>query len=259
MQKDIKAALKGGQSLIGSFFRLPSPDLAEIFGEAGFDFIIIDQEHGPLTPETTSNLVRACDLVGMATIVRIPDNQPWYFQHALDVGALGVQIPQIRTLTDAERAVRFSKFSPLGLRGVCRNVRAARYSARDRFDYLEGSNRDTLVVIQIESKEGIENITEILGVPGIDVVFIGPYDLSQSLGFVGQVNHPLVRSAMEQVVTACQRAGVASGVYADSAEAVSHWVGMGVQYIAIGVDTAMIYNLTSKLVAELRPVGNNPR
>ncbi|OGN95539.1 MAG: hypothetical protein A2Z71_02725 [Chloroflexi bacterium RBG_13_50_21] len=253
MQKDIKAALKSGQPLIGSFFRLPSPDLAEIFGEAGFDFIIIDQEHGPLTPETTSNLVRACDLVGMAAIVRIPDNQPWYFQHALDVGALGVQVPQIRTLADAERAVQLSKFSPLGRRGVCRNVRAARYSARDRFDYLEGSNRDTVVVIQIESKEGVENITEILGVPGIDVVFIGPYDLSQSLGLPGQVEHRLVRSAMEQVVTACHLAGVASGVYADSAEAVSHWVGMGVQYIAIGVDTALIYNLTSKLVAELRP------
>src|SRR4030042_3992909 len=203
MQKDIKAALKSGQPLIGSFFRLPSPDLAEIFGEAGFYFIIIDQEHGPLTPETTSNLVRACDLVGMAAIVRIPDNQPWYFQHALDVGALGVQVPQIRTLADAERAVQLSKFSPLGRRGVCRNVRAARYSARDRFDYLEGSNRDTVVVIQIESKEGVENITEILGVPGIDVVFIGPYDLSQSLGLPGQVEHRLGRSAMEQVVPAC--------------------------------------------------------
>ena len=226
MQKDIKAALKSGQPLIGSFFRLPSPDLAEIFGEAGFDFIIIDQEHGPLTPETTSNLVRACDLVGMAAIVRIPDNQPWYFQHALDVGALGVQVPQIRTLADAERAVQLSKFSPLGRRGVCRNVRAARYSARDPFDYLERSNLDTVVVIQIESKEGVENITEILGVPGIDVVFIGPYDLSQSLGLTGQVEHRLVRSAMEQVVTACHLARVTSGVYADSAEAVSHWVGI---------------------------------
>lgn len=259
MQQNIKAALKGGQLLIGCFFRLPSPDLAEIFGEAGFDFIIIDQEHGPLTPETTSNLVRACDLVGMAAIVRIPDNQPWFFQHALDVGALGVQVPQIKTLADAERAVRLSKFSPLGSRGVCRNVRAARYSARDRYDYLEGSNRDTVVVIQIESKEGVENIAGILSVPGIDAVFIGPYDLSQSLGIPGQVDHLLVRSTMEQVVTACRLAGVASGVYADSAEAVSHWVGMGVQYIAIGVDTALIYNLSSKLVAELRLAGKVPR
>src|SRR5512147_2058821 len=106
MQPDIKAALKRGEILIGSFFRLPSPDLVEIFGEAGFDYIIIDQEHGPLSPETTSNLVRACDLVGMAAIVRIPDNQPWFFQHALDVGALGVQVPQIKTVEDAQRAVR---------------------------------------------------------------------------------------------------------------------------------------------------------
>ena len=257
MQRDIKAALKQGQLLIGSFFRLPSPDLVEIFGEAGFDFIIIDQEHGPVSPETTSNLVRACDLVEMAAIVRIPDNLPWFFQHALDVGALGVQVPQVRTAADAERAVQASKFAPVGSRGVCRNVRAARYSARDRYVYLEGSNRDTLVVIQIESKVGVENLKGILSVPGLDVVFLGPYDLSQSLGIPGQVDHPMVRSMMDQVVTACRRADVAAGVYADSVEAIRHWVGMGVQYIAVGVDTALIYSLTRKMVAELRASATN--
>ena len=243
--------------MIGSFFRLPSPDLVEIFGEAGFDFIIIDQEHGPVSPETTSNLVRACDLVGMAAVVRIPDNLPWFFQLALDVGALGVQVPQVRTVSDAERAVQASKFAPVGSRGVCRNVRAARYSARDRYAYLEESNRDTVVVIQIESKAGVENVEGILSVPGIDVVFLGPYDLSQSLGIPGQVDHPMVRSMMDQVVTACRRAGVAAGVYADSVEAVRHWAGMGVQYIAVGVDTALIYSLTRKMVAELRASATN--
>jgi 4-hydroxy-2-oxoheptanedioate aldolase len=257
MQRDIKAALKQGQLLIGSFFRLPSPDLVEIFGEAGFDFIIIDQEHGPVSPETTSNLVRACDLVEMAAVVRIPDNLPWFFQLALDVGALGVQVPQVRTVSDAERAVQASKFAPVGSRGVCRNVRAARYSARDRYAYLEGANRDTLVVIQIESKAGVENLEGILSVPGIDVVFLGPYDLSQSLGIPGQVDHPRVRSMMDQVVTACRCAGVAAGVYADSVEAVRHWVGMGVQYLAVGVDTALIYSLTHKMVAELRISATN--
>ena len=133
MQPNIRAALKQGQLVMGSFFRLPSPDLVEIFGEAGFDFIIIDQEHGAVSVETTSSLVRACDLVGMAAVVRIPDNLPWLIQHALDVGALGVQVPQVGTLSDAERVVRASKFAPVGSRGVCRNVRAARYSARDRF------------------------------------------------------------------------------------------------------------------------------
>jgi 4-hydroxy-2-oxoheptanedioate aldolase len=257
MQRDIKTALEQGQVLIGSFFRLPSPDLVEIFGEAGFDFIIIDQEHGPFSPETTSNLVRACDLVEMAAVVRIPDNLPWLFQLALDTGALGVQVPQVRTRTDVEQAVQASKFAPLGSRGVCRNVRAARYSARDRFVYLEGSNRETVVVIQIENKFGVENLDGILSVPGLDVVFLGPYDLSQSLGFPGQVDHPILKSTMEQVVTACRAAGVAAGVYADSPEAVRHWVDMGVQYIAVGVDTALIYTLTHKLVAELRASATN--
>jgi len=253
MQRDMKSALKRGEILIGSFFRLPSPDLVEIFGEAGFDFIIIDQEHGSLSPETTSNLVRACDLVEMAAIVRIPDNLPWIFQHALDVGALGVQVPQVGSAEDARRAVQSAKFAPEGKRGVCRNVRAARYSSRDRFDYLQGSNRETVVVIQIESKEGVENIDAILDVPGIDVVFLGPYDLSQSLGILGQVDHPMLWSLMEGVVSACRKKGVAAGVYADSVEAVRHWTDLGVQYIAVGIDTALIYNLARKLVSELRP------
>ena len=252
MQRDMKAALKQGQILMGLFVRLPSPDLVEIFGEAGFDFIIIDQEHGPVSAETASHLVRACDLMGMAAVVRIPDNLPWMFQHALDIGALGVQVPQVGMVAEAERAVRAAKFAPEGQRGVCRNVRAARYSARDRYAYLSGANRDTLVVIQIESKAGVENLEGILSVPGLDVVFLGPYDLSQSLGIPGQTDHPLVRSTMDQVVTACRRAGVAVGVYADTVEAIRHWVSMGAQYIAVGVDTAMIYSLTRKLVAELR-------
>src|SRR5512146_1665313 len=169
MQRDIKTELKRGRVVLGPFFRIPSPDLVEIFGEAGFDFIIIDQEHGPVSTETASNLVRACDLVGMAAVVRVPDNQPWLIQHVLDIGALGVQVPQVGTVADAERVVRSSKFAPVGARGVCRNVRAARYSARDRFKYFEESNRDTVVVIQIEGKEGVDHLEQILQVKGLDV------------------------------------------------------------------------------------------
>ena len=259
MQRDIRADLKQGKVLIGSFFRLLSPDLVEIFGEAGFDFIIIDQEHGPIGPETVSDLVRACDLAEMAAIVRIPDNLPWFFQHALDVGARGVQVPQVNTVTDTERAVRASKFAPEGNRGVCRNVRAARYSARDRFAYLGGSNQETVVIIQIENKIGVENINEILKVPGLDAVFVGPYDLSQSLGVPGQVDHPLLLSTMELVIKSCQDAGVATGVYADTPDSVRHWAGLGVQYIAIGVDTALIYTLAHKQVSELRSASENAR
>ena len=252
MQQDIKSALKQGKILIGTFFRLPSPDLVEIFGEAGFDFIIIDQEHGSINPETTSNLVRACDLVELAAIVRIPDNQPLFFQHALDAGALGVQVPQIKSIADAEQAVQAMKFAPVGRRGLCRNVRAARFSARDRFAYLEESNRDTVLVIQIESKEGVENLEEILSIPELDVIFIGPFDLSQSYGIPGQVDHPELRRTMEQVIVTCQGANVAVGIYADSAEAVKHWVSRGVQYAAVGIDTALIYRLTRDYIAKLR-------
>jgi 4-hydroxy-2-oxoheptanedioate aldolase len=252
MQRDIKAELRHGRVVLGPFFRIPSPDLVEIFGEAGFDFIIIDQEHGPVSTETASNLVRACDLVGMAAVVRVPDNLPWLIQHALDIGALGVQVPQVGTVADAERAVRSSKFAPLGTRGVCRNVRAARYSARDRFKYFEESNRDTLVVVHIEGKEGVDHLAKILEVPGLDVIFLGPYDLSQSLGIPGQVDHPRLRSTMEEAIKMCRRAGIAAGTYADNIDVAKRWADLGVQYIAVGIDTAVIYNLTRQMVAEFR-------
>ncbi len=252
MQRDIKSALRQGHVVMGSFFRIPSPDLVEIFGEAGFDYIIIDQEHGPVSAETASNLVRACDLVGMAAVVRVPDNQPWMIQHALDIGALGVQVPQIGTAADAERVVRSAKFAPQGARGVCRNVRAARYSARDKFKYFEESNRDTLISIHIEGKEGVDSLSEIMQVPGLDVIFLGPYDLSQSLGIPGQVDHPRVRSTMEEAIRMCQHAGIAAGTYADNVEAAKRWIDLGVQYIAIGVDTSLIYNLTHRMIAEFR-------
>ncbi len=252
MQRDIKAELKRGGVVLGPFFRIPSPDLVEIFGEAGFDYIIVDQEHGPVSTETASNLVRACDLVGMAAVVRVPDNQPWLIQHALDIGALGVQVPQVGTVADAERAVRSSKFAPQGGRGVCRNVRAARYSARDRFKYFEESNRDTLVVVHIEGKEGVDHLEQILQVPGLDVIFLGPYDLSQSLGLPGQVDHPRVRSTMEGAIQMCRRAGIAAGTYADNIDVAKRWADLGVQYIAVGIDTALIYNLTRQMVAAFR-------
>lgn len=237
---------------MGPLFRIPSPDLVEVFGEAGFDFIIADQEHGPLATETVSNLVRACDLVGMAAVVRVPDNQPWMIQHVLDVGALGVQVPQVGTAGDARRVVQAAKFVPMGARGVCRNVRAARYSARDRYAYFEESNRDTLVVVHIEGQEGVDHLEEILQVPGVDVIFFGPYDLSQSLGIPGQVDHPRVRSTIETAVQICQRAHVAAGVFADNTEAAKRWVDAGVQYLCVGVDAALIYNLTHQMIMDFR-------
>ncbi len=252
MQRDIKTQLRQGQVLIGSFFRIPSPDLVEIFGEAGFDFIVIDQEHGPLGTETVSNLVRACDLVGMPALVRVPDNQPWLIQHALDVGALGILVPQVGTAAAAEQVVRSSKFAPEGARGVCRNVRAARYSARDRFKYFQESNRDTLVAVQIEGKEGVDNLASILKVPGLDMVFLGPYDLSQSLGIPGQVDHPRVTSAMEEVIAMCRRAGVVAATYADNIDVAVQWAKRGVQFLCVGIDTALIYDLTRKMVAQFR-------
>ncbi len=253
MQRDIKAALKQGQVLIGSFFRLPSPDLVEIFGEAGFDFIIIDQEHGPRQPGDNVESGARLRPGGNGSRRSHPGQSAVDLSACTGRGRVGCAGATGQKRSGCRASGAGIEIRAGGESGCLPQRSCGALFGRDRYVYLEGSNRDTVVVIQIESKEGVENIEAILGVPGIDVIFLGPYDLSQSLGIPGQVDHPMVWSTMEGVVSACRSAGVAAGVYADSVEAVRHWAGLGVQYIAVGIDTALIYNLTRKLVSELRP------
>ena len=248
----LKEALRAGEVVMGPFFRMPAPALVEIFGYAGFDLIVIDLEHGPLNIQTAEDLVRSCQLVGMASVIRVSYNAPHRIQRALDIGAQGVQIPQVATASEAERAVRAAKFAPRGMRGVCRFVRAAKYSATDRSDYFPASNRDTAIILHIEGKEGIENLTDIVEVEGIDVIYLGPYDLSQSLGVPGQVESPVVVEKMREAVSLCRQAGVAVGTFADDVGAARKWVEAGIQYVNVGIDASIIYNSCQEMVEEFR-------
>lgn len=248
----LKEALRAGKVVMGPFFRIPAPALVEVFGHAGFDLIAIDLEHGPLDIQMAEDLVRSCQLVGMASVIRVSSNAPHRIQRALDIGAQGVQIPHVGTVSEAERAVRAAKFAPRGMRGVCRFVRAAEYSAMDRFEYFTASNRDTVIILQIEGKEGLEKLPDIVKVEGIDVIYLGPYDLSQSLGIPGQVENPIVVEKMREAVSLCRQDGVAVGTFADDLAAARKWVDMGVQYINVGIDASIIYNSCRKMVEEFR-------
>ncbi|MCK4343939.1 MAG: aldolase, partial [Bacteroidales bacterium] len=171
---------------IGPFSKSSDPSIIECIGLAGFDFLIIDLEHGPNTIDGAQNLIRAALLHEMTPVVRVSENNESLISRALDIGAQGVQVPQINNKQDAIKVVKAAKFSPLGNRGVCRYVRAAGFSSKDRNVFFEESNQNTLVILQIEGKEGIENLEYIFDVNGVDIIFLGPYDLSQSLGVPGQ-------------------------------------------------------------------------
>ena len=192
--------LKNKKSSIGPFSKSSDPSIIECIGLAGFDFVIIDLEHGPNSIETAQNLIRAAIIHNLTPIIRVGENKESIISKALDIGAQGVQVPQINSKEDAQQVVDSAKFSPLGRRGVCRYVRAADYSSKDKNEYFIDSNNKTLVIIHIEGEEGLENLDHILKIDGVDIIFIGPYDLSQSMGVSGETNHPKVLNAMKMVV-----------------------------------------------------------
>jgi len=250
-ENKLKKALQEGKAVLGPFMKLSDPAVVEIFGHAGFDFVIIDLEHGPLSIETAQNMVRAAEIADITPIIRVSENDPAQISRALDIGAQGVQIPHITTSTEANTAIKAAKFSPLGERGVCRFVRAASYSAMDRNDYFSSANDNTLVIAMIEGTEGIQNIDEILATPGIDVIFIGPYDLSQSLGLLGQVSHPRVFEELERVADKAKAQGLAVGTFADSIESVRKYQALGIQFISYSVDVGIIYEAAVAIPASV--------
>jgi 4-hydroxy-2-oxoheptanedioate aldolase len=248
----LKKALQDGKVVFGPFLKITDPAVVEIMGFSGFDFVIIDEEHGPISMERAQNMIRAAESVNITPVIRVGNNDEAVILRALDIGAQGIEIPQVNSKSDAVRAVKSVKYSPQGERGVCRYVRAANYSSMDKFEYFKSANDETMIIAHIEGVEGVNNLDEILSVPGIDVIFIGPYDLSQSLGIPGEVNHPLVTEKMQEVVSKCKENKVAVGTFADDVETAKSWVSLGVQYMSFSVDVGILYEASKKIIRQLK-------
>lgn len=244
--------LRNGERVAGLFVTSPWPDMIEIAGLAGLDFCILDMEHGSLDPLGVEDLCRAADLAGVTPIVRVRKNDGPQVQRALDIGSGGVQVPQIEGRADAEAAVRFAKYAPRGTRGLSLYTRAARFGTEPGSVALPRLNDEQLVVIHVEGVRGIDNLDAILAVPGIDVVFLGPYDLSQSLGIPGEVRSPEVVQLMTDATARIRAAGKCAGTFADDAAAAARWVEAGVQYLAVGVDVGLYYRACRGLAEAMR-------
>ena len=227
-KNNLKEVLKEGKNVFGPFMKFADPAAVEIMGFAGFDFVIIDAEHGPISMQNAQNMIRAAETANITPIIRVANNDEALILRALDIGAQGIEIPQINSKSQAIKAVRSVKYAPQGKRGVCRYVRAANYSSMDKFEYFKSANNETMIIAHIEGVEGINNLDEILSVPGIDVIFIGPYDLSQSLGIPGEVSNPLVTEKMKEVVLKCKENKVSVGTFADDVKTAKFWVSLGV-------------------------------
>ncbi len=245
---NIKKMMQAGKTVLGPFMKIADPALVEIFGMAGFDFVILDLEHGPNSIETTQNLIRAAKLQNISPIIRVYENSPGLVQRVLDIGADGVQVPQISTLQEAKKLIRSARFSPEGERGLCRFVRAADYSLRSKDNYFNNANEENLIIGQIEGLDGVENLDQIL-TTGLDVIFIGPYDLSNSLGLPGQVDHPEVIKKVKEICQKANNRGVLIGTFVDDIETAHFYQNLGVKYISYSVDVGIIAEASKKIIS----------
>ncbi len=251
-RNELKRKLQRGEAVFGPFMNCSYPAFIEIVGLSGFDYAIVDMEHGPLGVETAEDMCRAAQGVGLDPIVRVRKNDAPQIQRALDIGSAGVQVPQIETVEQAQAAVRAAKYQPIGMRGISLFTRAGDYGALGLQGITDRLNEEQMLLIHIEGVRGLENLEEIVAVPHIDVVFLGPYDLSQSFGIPGQVNDPRVVQGMTDAVAKIRAAGKAAGTYANDAETAQRWIDVGIQYISLGVDVNIFATACQNLLASFK-------
>lgn len=246
----LRALWRRGKAAVGPLVTLPSPAIAELFGLAGFDFVFIDCEHGPMGEETALAMMQAVGGTPAVPLIRVPWGEAWLVKRALDLGAYGVIVPMVQTAEDARRAVRAAKYPPQGVRGVGA-ARAQQYLMGLQ-TYLKWANREILVIPLIESGDGVENIEAIMKVRGVDAVGLGPFDLSGSLGLLGEVGHPKVQAALRRVLVAGQKLGVPVSTLAVSPEATAARIREGYRMIVAGADCLMLAEAAKAFVAAKR-------
>jgi len=235
-----KAKLLAGETVFGCFLKYRDASLAEVLAYQGWDFFLLDGEHSTLEPRDCENLVRVADLRSVTPLIRVPTNQPHVILRFLDTGAQGVQVPMVNSPAEAERAVRAVKFAPRGNRGLG-STRAADYGQTAPFhEYVKVANAETLLILQVETVEALGEVMDIASTDGVDVVFIGPTDLSVSLGVPGQPQHPRVREATDRIAAQVAQAGKILGALASSADSAREWRQRGARYIVTNLEAILV-------------------
>lgn len=234
--------------MIGTILTLASPEVTEIISLSGFDWVLIDMEHSTLSLESVQN---ALQILGdkIIKIVRVPGNDDIWIKRVLDTGCDGILVPMIKNSEEVRKAVSSSKYPTIGQRSVG-VTRAHKFGAVFK-EYVTRANDDLIIMIQIEHIEGVKNIDSILAVPGIDSIFIGPYDLSSSMGLMGQVDHPEVRAAIDLVKRKCKVAGLPYGIFGISPESLENELKDECSFPLCGIDASIFSGAYKELVGKL--------
>ena len=242
-----KQKLNNGETVYGAFFRTPDNSLIELQGYLGWDFLVLDGEHGTLQPRDVEDQCRACELHGVTPIARATTNEPSIILRFMDTGVQGALIPFINTDADAERAVQSIKYQPRGQRGLA-GIRAADFGRTGPLgDYVKKANAETLVIAQIETTEGLANLDEIVKTEDVDVIFIGPNDLANSLGHPGNIPHPDVQAAMDKIAETTLAAGKVLGLMIYNSEGARQWRDKGARFITVPFEALMTAAMTKFL------------
>ena len=227
----MKEKLRAGEPVFGVSVMIPSPQIVEMIGAAGFDWVLLDCEHGTLTLESVELMAMAAEACGITAIARPTTKSAEHILQVLDRGVMGVQVPHVNSAADAREVIAAVKYHPLGKRGLAAGTRAAAYDAHGTLaEYVQAANEATLIAVQLEEQAAIDNIDELLAVDGIDVFFIGPSDLSQSMGHPGNPKAPVVAQAIDSSFRKMVAAGRTPGTPA-VAENVREVIDKGVRYI----------------------------
>ncbi|MFN8475868.1 MAG: aldolase/citrate lyase family protein [Anaerolineae bacterium] len=236
----IRAAWDEGRSMLGTFGWSASPRVVEVLGYTGFDYVMFDAEHSAIEAERLEELIRAAETAGITPLVRVPYLHPSLITRTLDSGAAGIVVPQVNSLADAQLAVMGAKYHPIGRRGMA-IARPAGFGLRaSGDDYRTAANRESLLIVQVETRDAVEQLPSILALPGIDGILIGPNDLSQSLGYPGQLDLPLVQGVIHRVVEQCIASNVPVGMFAGDIATLRYWRDQGCRLLHLGTDLDML-------------------
>ena len=234
----LKAKLEAGQAVVGAFLGLRSPDAAELMSQAGYDFLLVDAEHSNIGPDGMLEMLRAIDRGRATPLVRLSETSASHVQWALDGGAEGILFPRIRSVEEVKLAVSLCRYPPDGIRGLGPG-RASGYGA-NILDYAATANNEILVMIQVETEEAVDCIDDIAAVPAVDLIFIGPGDLSQVLGIPGEMHHPRIREIGRRTLSVCREKSVHFGILTLQEETLAYWKEQGAQFFAVGTDALFL-------------------
>jgi 2-keto-3-deoxy-L-rhamnonate aldolase RhmA len=249
-----RARLLQGETVFGCGLQVyRAPEIPRAFAAAGFDYVFIDMEHGSFNLETVHDMIVSSKLAGITPIVRVGEVQYTLCARLLDQGAQGIILPRVEDPAILAEALSWMRFPPAGKRGFGINPTMVDYEARSMPEIIEHQNRETLAVVQVETVLAVERREELLSLPGLDVMMIGPADLSIALGIPGQFDHPLLLETVDKVVETCNRHGVAPGIQTRAVAMAKFWADRGMRFVGVAAEHVFLLEKCREAVAALRP------